>query len=92
MLGEYINNYVTCQQRNSFNSKPLLQETDVPPFPIAKIAVDLSVPYSTSLSANRYIISFIDIYSDYPECVPVPDKSAANIVHLLLDEIIPRHS
>lgn len=91
-LHEYINNCVTCQQRSSFNSKPLLQETDVPPFPFAKIAVDLSGPYPTSLSGNRYIISFIDIYSSYPECFPVPDKSAANIVQLLLDEIIPRHS
>lgn len=91
-LSEYINNYVTCQQRSSFNSKPLLQETDVPPFPFAKLAVDLSGPYPTSLSGNRYIISFIDIYSGYAECFPVPDKSAANIVQLLLDEIIPRYS
>jgi len=91
-LSEYINNCVTCQQQSSFNSKPLLQETDISPFPFAKIAVDLSGPYPTSLSGNRYIISFIDIYSGYPECFPVPDKSAANIVQLLLDEIIPRHS
>ena len=91
-LHEYINLCVTCQQRSSHKTKPLLQETDIPPFPFAKIAVDLSGPYPTSLSGNKYIISFIDIYSGYPEAFAVPDKSAANIVQLLLDEIIPRHS
>lgn len=91
-LHEYINSCVTCQQRSSYNTKPLLQETDIPPFPFAKIAVDLSGPYPTSLSGNRYIITFLDLYSNYPEAFAVPDKSAANIVQLLLDEIIPRHS
>lgn len=91
-LHEYINSCITCQQRSSYNAKPLLQETDIPPFPFAKVAEDLSGPYPTSLSGNKYIISFVDIYSGYPECFPVPDKSAANIVQLLIDEIIPRHS
>ncbi|CAC5399405.1 unnamed protein product [Mytilus coruscus] len=91
-LHEYVNSCIICQQRSSYNAKPLLQETDIPPFPFAKVAVDLSGPYPTSLSGNKYIISFVDIYSGYPECFPVPDKSAANIVQLLMDEIIPRHS
>lgn len=45
-----------------------------------------------SLSGNRYIISFICIYTGYPECYAVPDKNAENIVPLLLEEIIRRHS
>ncbi|CAC5410706.1 unnamed protein product [Mytilus coruscus] len=40
--------------------------------------------------SGKYIISFIDIYKGSPEGFPVPDKSAANIVQLLIDEIIPR--
>ncbi|CAC5398015.1 unnamed protein product [Mytilus coruscus] len=91
-LHEYVNSCIICQQRSSYNAKPLLQETDIPPFPIAKVAVDLSGPYPTSLSGNKYIISFVDIYSGYPECFPVPDKSVANMVQLLMDEIIPRQS
>jgi hypothetical protein len=51
----------------------------------------LSGPYPTSLSGNKYIISFIDIYSGWPEAFPVPDKSANNIVHLILEEIYPRY-
>ena len=51
----------------------------------------MSGPYPTSLSGNKYIIAFIDLYSGYPEAFPVPDKSADNVVHLLIEEIFPRH-
>jgi len=91
-LHEYVNSCITCQQRSMYKSRPLLQETDIPPYPFAKIAVDLSGPYPTSLSGNKYIISFIDIYSGWPEAFAVPSKNAENVVHLLLEEIIPKHS
>ena len=70
--------------------KPPLQETDIPPYPFAIIGVDLSGPYPTTLSGNKYIIGFIDLYSGWPEAFAVPDKSADNIAHLLIDEIFPR--
>ena len=53
--------------------------------------MDLSGPYPETLSGNKYIVSFVDVYSGWPEAFPVPDKSAANIVHLLLEEIFPRY-
>ena len=33
--------------------KQLLQEADIPPYPVAKINLDVSGPYSTSMSGNR---------------------------------------
>jgi hypothetical protein len=56
--------------------KPHLQETDIPPYPFAKIGLDLSGPYPTSLSGNKYIESFIYLHSGWPEAFAVPDKSA----------------
>ena len=67
--------------------KPPLQETDIPPYPFAKVRLDLSGPYPTTLSRNKYIIGFIDLYNGWPEAFAVPDKSADNIAHLLIDEI-----
>ena len=72
--------------------KPPLQETDAPPFPFAKLGLDVSGPYYTMLSGNKYIISFVDWYSSWSEASAVLDKSAETVVHLVLDEIIPRHS
>ena len=44
-----------------------VQETDTPPFPCAKLGLDVSGPYPTTLSGNKYIISFVDWYSGWPE-------------------------
>ena len=90
-LYEYISRCVTCQTRNMQKIKPPQQMNDIPPYAFAKIGIDLSGPYPTSLSGNKYIIGFIDWYSGYPEAFAVPDKSADNIAHLIIDEIFPRY-
>ena len=89
-LNSYIEKCVTCQTASSKKPRPPLQETDIPPYPFAKMALDLSGPYPTTMSGNRYIVSFIDIYSGWPEAFSVPDKAADRIVHLILEEIFPR--
>lgn len=90
-IHQHVDQCVTCQTRSHSNPKPPLQDTEIPPYPFAKIALDLSGPYPETLSGNKYIVSFIDVYSGWPEAFPVPDKSAANIVHLILEEIFPRY-
>jgi transposase InsO family protein len=52
----------------------------------------VSGPYPTTLSGNKYIIGFIDLYSGWPEAFSVPAKTTDNVAHLLIEEIIPRHS
>ena len=90
-LYEYVSCCITCQTRNKQKVKQPLQMTDIPPNAFAKIGLDLSGPYPTSLSGNKYIVGFIDLYSGYPEAFAVPDKSADNIAHLIIDEIFPRY-
>ena len=70
--------------------KPPLQEMEQPPYPFAKPSMDISGPYLTSLSGNRYILGFVDHYSGWPEAFAIPDKSARNIAHILAAEIFPR--
>ena len=89
-LYDYVNNCVTCKTRSLKKVKPPQQETDIPPYPFAKIGLDLSGPYPKSLAGNKYIIGFVDWYSGWCEAFAVPDKTADNVVHLLIDEIIPR--
>lgn len=88
-LYEYVSSCVTCRARSMKKIKTPLQDTDIPPYPFAKIGLDLSGPYPTSLSGNKYI-GFIDLYSGWPEAFAVPDKGADNIAHLLIEEIFPR--
>jgi len=89
-LYRYVRECVICQTRSLQKQRPPLQEMDPPPYPFAIVGLDMSGPYPTSLSGNRYIISFVDHYSGWPEAFAVPDKSADNVAHLLIEEIFPR--
>ena len=88
----YVTTCVACQTRNLTKVRASMQETPVPPYPFCHIGVDVSGPYPTTLSGNKYIIGFIDLYSGWPEAFSVPAKTTDNVAHLLIEEIIPRHS
>ena len=72
--------------------KAPVQIPDIPPYPWAKVALDVSGPHQLTASRNRYIVSFICLYSRFPEAFPTKDKSAETIASLLINEIFPRYS
>lgn len=89
-IHSYVGDCVLCKTRSLQKVKQPLQETDIPPYPFAKISLDLSGPYVQSLSGNKYIIAFVDWFSGWPEAFPVKDKSAQTVAQLLIEEIFPR--
>jgi hypothetical protein len=90
-INDYVTTCVTCQTRSKYNIKQPLQETDFPPYPFAKVSLDISGPYSTTFSGNKYIVAFVDWYSGWGEAFAVPDKSAETVAHLLIDDIVTRY-
>ena len=62
-LLKYTTDCITCQMRSARKIQPPIQETDIPTYPFRKIGLDLSGQYPTSLSGNKYIVGFIDLYS-----------------------------
>lgn len=86
----HVEKCVTCNSRYLKTVKVPLQHTDVPPYPFAKISVDVSGPYPKTLSGNLYIVTFVDHYSLWPESFPTPDKTSQTVANLLIEEIIPR--
>ena len=91
-LSEKISNCLPCKERNLRQIKAPVQETGVPPYPMAVLQLDLSGPHKKSLSGNLYIASFICLYSGWLEAFAIPDKSAQSVVECLLEYILPRHS
>ena len=89
-LTSYVNACVTCQTRALKKQRPPLQEMEQPPYPFAKLSMDISGPYPTSLSGNRYILSVVDHYTGWPEAFAIPDTSAQSVAHILVDEVVPR--
>ena len=73
-LNDFVTACVVCQTRSLQKIRQPLQETDIPPYPMVKISLDLSGPYPTSMSGNKYIIAFVDWFSGWPEAFAVPDK------------------
>lgn len=90
-LYQYVNDCVTCQTRSLQKIRQPLQETELPPYAMAKVSLDLSGPYPTTMSNNKYIVSFVCWYSCFPEAFAVPDKTADTISYLILNEIFPRY-
>ena len=82
---------IVCQTRSLQKVKLPLQETDFPPYAMPKLSLDLSGPYPTTMSGNKYTVAFVDWYSGWPEAFSVPDKTAGTIAHLLIEEILPRY-
>ncbi|MCG7879415.1 MAG: RNase H-like domain-containing protein, partial [Candidatus Thiodiazotropha endolucinida] len=89
-IHKYVSDCMTCRTRSMQKTKHPLQETDIPPYPMAKLSLDLSGPYPTTLSGNKYIIAFVDWYSGWPEAFAVPDKTAETVAELIIGHIFPR--
>ena len=87
----YVSKCVPCNSCNLKQQKTPLQKMDTVSVPFQKIAVDICGPYPTTQAGNKYLLTFVDMYSGWTEFFPVPDKSAETVAKVLLDEIIPRH-
>ena len=52
-IDEYISRCVTCQQQASQNARASVEIPDIPPYPWAKVAANVSDLYPLSCSSNR---------------------------------------
>ena len=59
-LYQYLTSFVTCQTRNLRKVKCPQQETEAPPHLFVQLVLDVSGPYSKTLSGNKYIIGLVD--------------------------------
>ena len=85
----------TLQDRNldRYHRDNRIKEIIAPIFSyqtMAKLSLDLSGPYPQTLSGNKYIAGFVCWYSSWIEAFSLPNKEAATIAHLIIEEIFPR--
>ncbi len=88
----YINHCTTCSERNLKGITPPMGVMDLPMGPMRKLGIDTCGPYNLTPLGNRYIVTFVDLYSGWPEAYAVARKDAQTIVNLLHKEHIPRYS
>ena len=70
-LNTYVTGCTVCQTRSLQKIRQPLQETDIPPYSMAKVSVNLSGPYPTSLSGNKYMMHKIALQKQHKSFVAV---------------------
>jgi transposase InsO family protein len=90
-----IDNYVKqCDSCAKFKAgrQPTAPLGELPetasPFELASI--DICGPYPETRRGNRYLLTFIDHFSRYPEAIPIPKQDAPTVAKALVTEVFSR--
>ena len=88
---KYVHSCDICKARRLKRARAPMQDMPIPEYPFEMIAVDTCGPFPETSSGNKYVITFIDHFSAWPEAFPVKNKTAETVGSLILNEILPRH-
>ena len=89
-VADHVTRCVTCSTRRINTNKTPMQNTDIPSFCFEKISIDIVGPLPKTTSGNSYILIVFDLFSSYPEAIPIPDKSAETVAKVLIRDIFTR--
>lgn len=53
--------------------------------------MDIIGPLQTTKRGNKYLLTFQDAFTSYPEAIPLPDQKAETIAKVFVTEIVSRH-
>ena len=88
----WIRGCTHCSQRKGSRSKYKAPLHPIPARePWDQVACDVIGPFPATLSGNKYIVVFQDIFTAWPEAFATSNINAVIIVQLLLDNIILRY-
>ena len=83
----------SCTSCNKFKGK-----TDKAPFspyapgkPGEHLICDILGPFPKTKNGNKYIVSFMDRYTSWPEAFAIPSTESERIAIIMMTEIIPRY-
>ena len=88
----YVESCMLCRARKMKQNRAPMQEMVQAEFPFDILAVDICGKYPVTSLGYKYIVTFVDHFSGYPEVYATKDKTAETVAKLMLEEIIPRHS
>ena len=68
-----------------------LGEVEEPTAPILVTSLDITGPYVTTPSGNKYLLMFIDHFTKYVEAFPIPDQMAEICARIFATQIVTQH-
>lgn len=89
---EYVKQCDKCQRRKGgYQYRAPLGDLPEPTEPFQVTSMDITGPYSLTPRKNKYLLTFIDNFTRYPEAFPIPDISAETCARVYATQIITRH-
>lgn len=91
---DYINTCISCNERKTSkdDNKPVpLEISSTPSKPFQHVAIDVVGPLPLTKNGNKYLLTFQDIFTKYPEAIPMPDQTVETIAKKFVEKIICRH-
>ncbi|XP_059474872.1 uncharacterized protein LOC132196326 [Neocloeon triangulifer] len=83
---------MSCVQKKGKNMQPVLNRPVAPVvWRLQRIAIDVKGPLPLSKKRNRYILTFVDHFTHYPEAAAVANTDAPTVAWHLVDKIISRY-
>ena len=85
-----INQCARCVVNRPGRERPPPTAMPLAHYPCQIVAMDLCGPFPASRLGNKYLLTVIDHATGWTEATPLPNKTAAGVLHYLEAEYIPR--
>jgi hypothetical protein len=59
--------------------------------PMEMTSIDICGPYPITRKKNRYLLTFIDHFTRYPEAIPITNQEASTVAKALVTQVFARH-
>jgi hypothetical protein len=59
--------------------------------PMELASLDLCGPYPVTQKGHRYLLTYIDHFTRYPEAIPIPNQEAETVARALVTQVFTRH-
>ena len=91
-IEEYIRKCNSCQRRKEDREFLVpLGQPEEPTGPFDVTSMDLTGPYPQTERKNKYLLTFIDHFTQYAEAFPVEDQMAKTCARVFATQIITLH-
>ena len=80
-----------CVVNRARRDRPPPTDMPIAQYPGQLVGMDMCGPFPISQLGNKYILTLIDHATGWVEVKPLPNKTAAGILHYLESEYIPRY-
>ena len=90
-IDDYIQRCTSCATMKGGSTPTAPLELPESVEPMQKTSIDICGPYPVTKRQNRYLPTFIDHFSRYPDTISIPSQDAETVARALVTQVFTRH-